>query len=303
MRRPSAAVIALIVFALVDVGLSWAAIRSTRAKATPNQSVGVAPSGSSNPSSVPSAATATTASSTAAAQQQGKVIVVGLSGDRAWRAATTATTCSSDSKRARISHTDDGGSSWTRVDVPMTTVSSLSYDAGKIIAIGLDTSCDPVAYALKSSADPAKTSTAPAWAVSPTDSSTLEVGGDPAGKQPCTGGVLDVAANSNSSAAVLCAGGDIELTDDGGQSWDSQGTVQNAAAISTTSQKHTIFVASRADCGVAVASLSHTLSGDNASCVDGTKENKGPIDLTIVGNTMWLTSNLGTVTEAVSDLG
>lgn len=300
MRRPSAAIVALIVFALVDVGLVWMAVQSTSADATGQTPSTVA-------ASAPTAQGTTEEPSQDAPTQQpkksapGKVIVSAISHNRAWRAVTDSMTCTQGAEKATIGHTEDAGNSWTRVTVPMVTVSGLSFDSGRMIATGLDTSCEPVTYALTSSTDPDQIDSTDVWRVSPTDSATLEVGGDKAAQQPCSDRILDVAASSTSAATVLCRNGAIQRSTDAGQSWSSRGTVKDALAIGTASAGETVYVVARADCGLAVGPLTEG-SRVTASCVEGTKGLKGPVDATIVGSTLWLISKDATVATPVSGL-
>ncbi len=304
MRRPSAAIVALIVLALVDVGLVWMAVRSTRADAThqtPSTVAAASPEGPSQDGSSSSTSDAAPGSSKSADAQLVKVIVAALSHDRAWRAVTTSMTCTKDAKKATIGHTEDAGDTWTRVKVPMLTVSGLTFDSGKMIATGLDSSCKPVAYALSSSADPEQVSDPDVWSVGATDSSTLVVAGHKVLKQPCSGRVLDVAANSDSQATVLCQDGAIERSTDKGASWDDRGTVKHAVAIGTASSGETVYVVARTDCGLSVDRLTPG-SKVTAPCVEGTKDLTGPVDATIVGDTLWLLSDDDVVTTSVSGL-
>lgn len=298
MRRPSAAIISLIALVLVDIVLVTGAIRSTHVSSSELAEV---PTYTGTDDASPAApSSGSTASEDP--QQTGKVIVSALSSVRAWRAVSPSTTCAPDAKRAVVGHSDDAGKTWTPVEVPMTTVSGLSYDSGRMIATGLDGACKPVIYALTSSSDPERTTSAAAWGVDPEDLTRLLAAGKPVAKQPCSGAVLDVAADSKSDAVVLCQDGAVEHTSDGGSSWSNEDKASDAVAIATAAAgQGKVYVAERVGCGISVIALDDS-TPQTASCVSGTKSWSGAVDLTIVAGTMWLTGTEKSVTEPVGDL-
>ncbi len=304
MRRHGAIVVALLVFVLVDVVLVGMALRST--EKTPRQrptaaAVSAPPvTGASAPVINPPSTGATTPTSTD--KGHGSVIVVGLGPQRAWRAVTASATCSKHDPRVKVGHTDDGGKTWETVDVPMTAVSGMEYRAGRIIATGLNGSCRPVRYALTSAESPEVTDQVPTWSVDPKDRTVLETDGSPASRQPCSGDVLDVAGTSPQRATVLCDGGRVARTTDGGKSWAKLGKAPGVVALAVTATRHTVYVAQPGSCGLEVATLTKSIGG-KAACPEGARDTHPPADLSIVGGTLWLATGSDATALPVADAG
>lgn len=283
------ATIGLVVFALLDLVLAWFALRTTHAAANPVTSQTATASGNSASASASGEAAvqgSATAKATAVAKSgDGKVIVVSLSDQRAWRAVSRSAACTSGAPRATVTATTDGGSSWQPVDVPLVTVSGLSFVNGSIVASGMGTDCKAAAYAFTSTSAPTATRSTPSWVVDPADAKRLLVAGTPASAQPCGGAVLDLAADSSTDATVLCDDGSIRRSQDGGASWVRRGTVQGAVAIATdTAISNHVYVVSPASCGLTVTQLGST----PGACPPGADGMAAPADLTIVNGVGWL---------------
>ncbi|GGB31348.1 hypothetical protein GCM10011492_22480 [Flexivirga endophytica] len=296
MPRPNAAMLLLVGLVAADVVLVTGAIRSTHvdtAQMARAMDSATAPT-SAAPSPKGSAATATAQSETKSGS--GKVIVAALSDKRAWRAVSSSVICSPDSEAADIGRSQNGGKDWTTVKVPLNTVSGLSYAGGRVIATGMDASCQPAAYALSSSDAPSVTTKEPTWVIDPADPTKLMSSGGSVAKQPCSSGLLDIAANSKSDVVALCGDHSIEHSTTAGDSWQQERGGSKVLAIATGT--NTIFTASRAKCGISVAAVP---GGDNTNCVAGTKDWSGPVDMTIVGGTVWLATADDAVTEPVAD--
>ncbi len=296
MPRRSAAIVLLVGLVAADVVLVTGALRSNHVDTS--QLAQAAAENTASPASSPSpSGSATTSSGTGTGQALlGKVTVSALNSTRAWRAATPSMLCTSNARAATIGHTQDGGNNWTTVHVPMTTISSLSYANGRIIATGLNSSCKPATYALSSTLPPSKVTTQTTWAVDPTDVTKLLSSGNPVPQQPCATGVLDVAANSPSDVVVLCADGSVQHSTDTGASWKKTKPQPGIVAIATGPSS--VYTATRTTCGIAVSSK--TTAATN-NCVTGTKDWKGPVDMTIVSGTVWLATTNAAVTAPLSD--
>lgn len=302
MRRLNAAIVGLVVFALVDVVLAVLALKSTHVNTAtaPASPPSVSPTSAASGSPVSStSSTAGTATAAATSKATGKVIVVGLSDQRGWRAVSPTTACTPAAKPAQVAYTSDAGGTWKPVDLPLTTVSGMGFAGGALIVTGTDTGCKQASYVLSSSAAPTPTSTPLDWSVSATDPTTLEAAGQAVSSQPCSAGVLDIASDGASDATVLCSDGAIKRSTDAGASWTLRGTVKGAVAIATDSATNKVYVATPATCGLAVGTLDQARSG-SSSCPQGASGLSAPADLTIAGSNVWLET---ATSGAVSQLG
>lgn len=292
MRRSGLALVLLALLIVADIVLVTGALRSTHVDTS---KYARAQADAAGTHSAPAAGTAQTPS-TDAQTHAGRVIVAGLTKTRAWRAVTHAVACRAGTPQATIAHTDDSGKHWISVKVPMTTVSGLSYADGVIVATGLDRSCQPTTYALTSRSAPRKTAATTGWVVDASDPAKLQVSGGPVAKQPCADGLLDVATNSASDVVALCANGSVQHTTDTGATWAQLMGKSGAVSIATGSSA--VYVASRSACGISVRSV----GADAGGCIDGTQDWSGPIDITVVGDTLWLVSGTVAITQPVNQL-
>lgn len=304
MERPSAAVLLLAGLVAADVVLVTGAVRSTHvdttalARALESSSTTVPSAASPASSGSSSAAGTSTPAGTTRGPTGGKVTLSALTGTRAWRASSAAVRCTTGTEPAAIGHTEDGGKHWTSVTVPLTTVSGLSYADGRIIATGTDSSCKGRTYALSSTFAPRTTTTTPAWSIDPADPTQLLSSGNPVADQPCSSGLLDIAANSPADVVALCADRSVRHSTDGGSSWNRATSPSGVLAIATGND--TVYAATRAACGIAVAPLD---GKGTPNCVAGTANWSGAVDITIVGGTLWLAASGKAVTAPVAGLG
>lgn len=311
MRRTGVAVVLLMLLLAVDAVLVTGAIRSTHvdtarfAKVDPDPADTANDPPSGTAADTASAGTSPTTTSSASNSPTrtlpaGRIIITGLTATRAWRAVTPSNTCRSGAEPATIGHSQDGGRTWTPVNVPMATVSGMAFVGRSMIATGLDASCQPVIYSMSSAATPLRVSAAPAWSIDPGSPTRLLAAGVPVAEQPCTTGVADFAANSATSAVVLCGNGSVKASADSGASWKRIVGPSRIAAIATGGADNTVYGAQHTACGITVQVVTATGSG---SCVPHTKKWSDPIDLNIVGGTMWLGDSDTTITEQVASVG
>lgn len=295
MPRPSAAAFLLAGLIVADVVLVTGALRSTHVDTAALARAAATETASPDPAAPTTRSAKTTATSADEALGD-KVTITALTNTRVWRAVSPSMTCTSRATDAAISHTEDGGKHWTSVQAPMATVTGLSYADGRIIATGLDAACKATTYALSSTAAPRKVAAAPSWAINPIDLTKLLTSGKPVKNQPCTTGLLDIAANSNSDVVALCADGSVQHSINTGASWQRTNTRPGTLAIATGADS--IFTATRTKCGIAVSAT----SAGTTNCVPGTKDWTGPVDMTIIGGTVWLATSDATATERVADV-
>ncbi|WP_158607729.1 hypothetical protein [Flexivirga caeni] len=288
MRRTPVFVL-LFLLLVADVVLVTGALRSTHVNTS---KMAVANQTLTAPTPAPTTASG---SPTTAAAPAGKVIVAGLNSSHAWRA-VSAVTCVPGATRANVARTSNGGQDWKSVSVPLVTVSGLSYAGSAIVANGLDASCQPAAYTLGDS--PSATTKSAAWSVDPKDQAKLLADGQPVSDEPCTGRVLDVAVNSANDAVVLCGNGSVQHTTDGGDSWRQLTGKGDTVAIATGSTSTAVYVATPSSCGLSV----HLVTAAASGCLDHTKDWTGPLDMAIIGSTMWLVSPTQALTEPVANL-
>lgn len=273
----AAALLALLV--LVDIVLITLAVGHARnAGAVP----GAPPSKSSSKES-PKASASPSASPTAkpVAKNAGKVIIVGVNAQRAWRAVTTQTECRTGAKHAKVDYTTDGGTTWTKVDGPLVMISGMGLVGADMVATGLDDTCSAATYAFSSTKHPVTSTETLDWGVAPHSDKTLDASGRHAPSQPCADGILDVATDSPSYVTVLCRSGAVMRTTDAGTNWTKQAEAKGALAIATDG-KHTVYTVTSAHCGLLV---SRAGGPTGAKCVPGPS---GPADLSIVDGTQWL---------------
>jgi len=295
MRRSGVALLLLALLIVADIVLVTGALRSTHVDTSKYAQAAPAPSGDVTDTPAPATATATAASA-GTRPRASRVVVAGLTSTRAWRAITHVSACSDGARHATIGHTEDAGKRWTTVKVPLVTVSGLSYANGAVVATGLDTSCEPTTYALTANSAPGKTSSSAGWVIDPSDPTELETSGQPVAEQPCADGLRDVATNSGSDVVALCANGAVEHTTDTGATWNELSKSDGVSAIATGTDS--VYVAGSSACGISVRSVDANTTG----CVDGTAKWSGPIDITVVGGTLWLVSDTAAITVPVSSL-
>jgi hypothetical protein len=154
-----------------------------------------------------------------------------------------------------------------------------------VLLSGLSGDCKPSVVKLSQDSAAATDST-PAWSVDPSAPDHLLR----AGRQTpaaCRGGaVRDLATDTADRANVLCPGGVVRRTVDGGSTWRTVVTVSKAIGISTAggSQNHKLYVAAAADCGVRVTAPA---DGSGPGCVPNSAK-QGPADIALWGRWLWV---------------
>ncbi|KQX05658.1 MULTISPECIES: hypothetical protein [unclassified Leifsonia] len=193
------------------------------------------------------------------------VVVVGpptrnlgaVDGERGYRASVTA--CPGD--EPIVQATEDGGSSWTdfavAVDPAVASVRAILPGTGDYVALVTAdaATCAPqfarsyVAGEQWESADEVDTT----WHLSQDATSVIAPGGG--SSQPCEKPV-QVAATSQTAAAVLCADGAIVTSTDAGGSWSAPLSIPGASAIGGADDGYLVVVARQNDCdGAQIASI------------------------------------------------
>lgn len=242
----------------------------------------------------PTTSAPTTSAPTTSAQKMEKVTIAAISDTRAWRAASPVR-CSRGIRAATFGYSADGGKHWTTKKVPMVTVSSLSSVGDQVIATGTNSACESAAYVLSSTAAPQVAVLSPTWVVDPVDPTALMASGNRVPRKPCSGKLLDIAANSPSDVVALCDDHSVRHSTDKGASWQPAGGGSDAIAVARVSTA--IYTASRARCGITVGALA---GGRTPQCVAGTKKWSGPADMTIVNGTIWLASSDRALTKPLN---
>ena len=230
MRRVSWATLALVVLGVVAVVLAFAAMRATRPSAPPQPAGSAfgAPSptpspsrdGDRGPDDVPDAVPPVV---------EPPLLLADV--DVAYRA-----TIGSCLGGATLERTSDGGRRWTSVTVPAAGVYALAGNGGAPLQlIGVDGDCTLQQWV---SADGGRTWSAPTPAsgvFSRLPGTTRRIA-TPTGEQasPCPDrsvAPLAIEPISETSAAVLCDGGGVYLTDNGGATWSAASAVAGAEAL------------------------------------------------------------------------
>lgn len=250
------------------------------------------PSGSSaaqeTTPSMTSSTTSSSGSTSSPASPADRVLVVAQDSQRAWRVVTG----SSCSGTVNLTHSADAGATWKPgPKVPLKAVfSATSNDAGNVVLTGLDASCKPATVEVKESSAEVTTAV-PQWAVNPAEPGTLLHGGKATAKACPTGAVHDLASDSDLRANVLCDGGVIRRTVDGGTTFSNVETVKGATGIATASaaQGFRVYVASSQACGVRVTALADQSAGTGSGCLPNSSGVKGT-DITIWGRSIWAAS-------------
>lgn len=230
MRRASWATLALVVLGVVAVVLAFAAMRATRPTAPPQ------PAGSAlgAPSSAPSPSQGGDRGPDDVPDTVPPVVEPPLllaDADVAYRG--TSGSCLGG---ATLERTSDGGRRWVSVTVPAQGIYALAGTGGAPLqVIGVDSDCALQQWV---SADGGRTWSAPTPAsgvFSRLPGTTRQIA-TPTGetRSPCADrAVAPVAVEpiSEMAAAVLCDGGAVFVTDDGGAGWSAVSAVTGAVAL------------------------------------------------------------------------
>jgi photosystem II stability/assembly factor-like uncharacterized protein len=231
----SGSAIGLIALAAVVAALVGFAIRTP---AAPDETID---SGSSQQPTVTSSATSSTEpsaaspspsiSETAAPSSEPVLLSVTAKGRSAVRAASGD--CNSGGAVLELS--DDGGKTWREVDVPARSLLRVkAVTATEAWVVGTDTSCKPHFIRTTDGGRTwvTKVSTAGAWHLLPAPSRRLHA---PPGNvdSPCRAATpaTDLAVSNNTTAAILCSGGQVHTTRDAGATWTRATSTTGGTAL------------------------------------------------------------------------
>ncbi|MEL4320070.1 hypothetical protein WJX64_13725 [Leifsonia sp. YIM 134122] len=221
-------------------------------------------------------------------------IMAAVDGERAYRAGVGS--CPGD--QPIVQATDDGGASWSdftvTVEPAAASVRTILPGSGDYVAlVSADAaSCTPlfarsyVAGEEWEAADEVDTT----WHLSQDATSVVAPGG--AASQPCDQPV-QVAATSDTAAAVLCASSTVMTTTDAGGSWSEPLSVTGAAAVAPGGDGYLIVISRQNGCDGAQVSSTPVEGGTEATqpstCVES---GAAPQDNAVAqgGDTIWLWS-------------
>ncbi|SFR72177.1 hypothetical protein SAMN05428970_1317 [Agromyces sp. CF514] len=283
------AVAAIVVFVVVDAVLVWWAIASVRTEpGVPQEEVlptipplptttadasdadadataeGATPPGTG--SSAPTRATAT----------RPTVVIAALDASTAYRGTTG--TCPGGG--ATIELTVDGGATWSAgVTEGLTDLQSVeAVDADIVTMVARDAACAIGRYhSYVQGIDWELTGELePTWyadgeqAIAPTGAST-----------PCGGPIVQLAATSVASAAVVCKSGGVLTTADAGASWAEAATASGAIAIAARPTGYLVAVTGDGCRGIRIAAIDTAASGSPSTPGACLESDAAPGDIAI----------------------
>ncbi|GAA1962029.1 hypothetical protein [Agromyces allii] len=245
------AVAAIVVFVLVDAALVWWALASMRQESTPQREVlptfPALPTGSP-PQTDASSATATTGP-TPATGIRPTVMLAALDANTAYRGATG--TC--QGAEATIEVTVDGGETWTAgFTEGLTELQSVEASDGDIVTmVARDPACALGRYRSYVQGDDWEPTgeVEPAWYLD--GERVVGPNGDSA---PCEAGAVQAAGSSPTSAAVLCASGELFVTTDVGATW-AAATATGAVALAAGPSGYVVALTSDGCRGIRIADV------------------------------------------------
>jgi photosystem II stability/assembly factor-like uncharacterized protein len=151
------------------------------------------------------------------------------------RSAVRAVAGDCDSGSAALMLSDNGGKTWREVDVPARSLLRVkAVSATEAWVVGTDTSCKPRFIRTTDSGRTwvTKVSTAGAWHLLPAPARRLHA---PTGNvdSPCKAAspATDLAVTDNTTAAILCSGGQVHTTRDAGATWAGAGSTRGGTAL------------------------------------------------------------------------
>lgn len=231
----SGSAIGLIALAVVVAALVGFAIRTP---AAPDETVDAA---SSQQPTVTSSATSSTDPSVASPSpsvsetSEGSSEPVLLSVTTKGNSAVRAVAGDCDSGGAVLTLSADGGKTWRAVNVPARSLLRVkAVSATEAWVVGTDTTCKPrfIRTTNRGRSWVTKVSTAGAWHLLPPPSRRVHA---PTGTvdSPCKAAspATDLAVTDNTTAAILCRGGQVHTTRDAGATWTSAGTTTGGTAL------------------------------------------------------------------------
>jgi len=219
-------------------------------------------------------------------------IIVAASDSLAWR--TAVGDCATP---ATVERTTDGGATWTALDVGLAAVVRMkATSVSDVFAIGGGGECAP-SFRFSDDAGDGWVNDdgelAGSWYLRPSDRGVVH---GPRGEVPvpCTGGVVDLAGLDNSRAALLCTDGVLFATGDGGASWSTIGSAEQAVALAPGWDGYIAGVLRPDACaGVVVVPFDANGAGLDTQefvCAPVTDAQPGAVALASAGDALWLWS-------------
>jgi photosystem II stability/assembly factor-like uncharacterized protein len=168
------------------------------------------------------------------------------------KSAVRAVSGDCDSGGAVLELSGDGGKTWRTVDAPARSLLRVkAVSATEAWVVGTDTSCKPRFIRTTDGGRTwvTKVSTAGAWHLLPGPSRRLHA---PLGNvdSPCRAATpaTDLAASNNTTAAILCRGGQVHTTRDAGATWAKAASTTGGTALAFFGREFG-FAASPGDAG------------------------------------------------------
>jgi hypothetical protein len=209
-------------------------------------------------------------------------------------AATSSTTAwladvGSCEQPGQVHVTDSGGDDWTTEEAPGSVTRVRPSDGSSAFVVGGDPDCESRVWY---TGDRGETWSPPqpaadAWGrVLEEPQSLLRPGGDPV--QPCPADVLDLVGLTGGRAAVLCADGNVRVTEDRGATWSTVIEREDALAISFREPSDGAIVGIEDGCsGVAVFPVVGNDLGESA-CVEDAQQAPGLVAISVADGAVWL---------------
>ncbi|MGE9809430.1 hypothetical protein [Janibacter sp. G1551] len=298
-RWSTAALVGLLVVDVALVAAAFAGVRfdaSSRTDDSPSRFAGTT-------SGAPSDTVSETTPTDVEVTRRPATLLAVVDARVAWRA--TVGGCADGG--AGVELTSDGGAQWVAVgtDPGLSTISGLRPEtAAAGFVVGASTDCTVGA---KGTVDGGSTWTAVAgpegvWSLDPAHQrNVLAPGG--ASIKPCGDNVVvDVAdvPGRASTAAALCADGEVVRTEDQGESWSSAGSPPGSLALALTTlgggDAGVVVAGTSDDCAGIAVSAFDTASADTSSeaaltplsCLGKDRPSEGDLDVSARGSVVWL---------------
>lgn len=240
--------------------------------------------GQEQPASESSTQASSTATTTPTEGSAERVLVAGVSRDRAW-VVRSARSCDTGADAASVRFTTDGGRTWQSItDGPkvISTIRSLSDSTVEVMGLADDCRA-PGVWRISQGGAAEKTEAAgDAWYIDPLDATKVHHGGDTV--RPCGDTeVTDLAGGGVQYA--LCADGRV-MKADGSASFAEETSNDQYVAVATAGASGAPYVVTRADCGLAYTAVGDGENGSGA-CVDGASGELS--DISGGAGAMWMT--------------
>ncbi|MEE6283183.1 hypothetical protein [Georgenia sp. MJ170] len=213
-------------------------------------------------------------------------ILVAATEQVAWRA--TVGQCEDP---GTLEHTVDGGQTWRELPNELAPLSRIRVlGAATIFAIGGGVDCEPV-YLSSSTAGVSWSTNnqflTGSWYLDPADRSRM---GAPVGTidAPCE--AVELVGTDASSAGVLCTDGSLNVTADGGATWQETTPELDAVTVGASDEGY-VLVGSHEVCEEGVALAFTDLTGEapgEPTCAPAPAEDASELTAAAAGSSVWL---------------